>query len=73
MTKEKSYQEILASIERQYPGKLLLSIKEVANIFNCSARTIYNGRKKGTKKPFPIAPTIGKKFSIISVAAYLAR
>ena len=73
--KDQIYKQILNSLERAYPGKMLLAIGDTAKATGLSVKTIYNGTSKRTKKKFPIKPVrYGNKvqFRIHDVARYLA-
>ena len=64
--------EILESLERAYPGKLRLSVGEVANIFGSAKGTIYNQLSAGTC-PIRFSRNGGRPRALIhDVAAYLA-
>ena len=62
------YQTILASLERQYPGRMMVGVEEVATIFDCSVKTIYNGTHRKAKNKFPVQPVAGKKFRLTDIA-----
>lgn len=74
MIKELSYKEILESLEKMFPGKLLLSIKETSGVLGISPRTAYNGLTKGADRPFPIKPVRarGPKIRVHDLARYLS-
>lgn len=66
------YETILQSLERQYPGQLLLGVKEVAKIFAVSEKTVYNMSSRRSKKKFPVKFGPFKKARIIDVARALS-
>jgi DNA-binding IclR family transcriptional regulator len=37
-----TYQEILESLERQYPGRIYLSVEQLANATGMAPGTVYN-------------------------------
>lgn len=45
------YQEVLATIERQYPGRIRLNVAQVAALTGIAKRTLYNRLSLGT---FPV-------------------
>lgn len=69
-----NYETILALLERQYPGRMLIGVEELAKIFDCSPKTIYNGTSRKSSKRFPVQPARapGKKFRLVDVARALA-
>ncbi len=72
---EQIYNQILDSLERAYPGKMLLPISDTAKATGLSVKTIYNGSSIRGMKKFPIKPVrYGNKvqFRIHDVARYLA-
>ncbi|MBC8180362.1 hypothetical protein H8E88_04480 [candidate division KSB1 bacterium] len=73
MTKELSYKEILESLEKMFPGKLLLSIKETSGVLGIKPQTMYNGICKGADRVFPIKPVRmrGPKIRVHDLARYL--
>jgi hypothetical protein len=74
-TDDPKYQEILLSLERSFPGKILLGVKDTGGVLDFAPRTIYNGISRGARKPFPIKPVRsgGVKFRIHDIARYLAQ
>ena len=68
------YESILASLERQYPGRLLIGVKELAAIFDLSEKTVYNMTCRKASKKFPVkaAKVPGKKFKLTDIARALA-
>lgn len=71
----KRFEEILESLERMFPGKILLPIEDTARALGCSTQTIYNGTGRKARKRFPVKPVrTGKslKFRIHDVARYIA-
>ncbi len=69
------YKIILESLERQYPGRLLVGVREIAIIFDQSPKTIYNQTCRKAVKKFPVMPVSGpgKKFRLTDIAKALAR
>lgn len=74
MSDDASFSLILESLEKQFPGRLLIGVKEVSQIFDCSVKTVHNGTHRKAKKRFPVQPTNvpGKKFKLIDCARALA-
>jgi hypothetical protein len=68
------YESILASLERQFPGRFLIGVRELAAIFEVSEKTVYNMTGRKSEKKFPVMPARvpGKKFRIVDVARALA-
>jgi hypothetical protein len=56
MLKEKKYDEILVILREQFPGRLLLSVEELAAVSGYKKQTIYNGICPKSSRPFFIAP-----------------
>ena len=68
MEKE-GYRETLSMLMELYPGRLALSVKEVAEITDSNVGTIYDATKR-VKKPLPSKKLGGK---IVIPIAQLAR
>ncbi|MFZ7124746.1 MAG: helix-turn-helix domain-containing protein [Desulfobacterales bacterium] len=66
------YDEILRSLERQYPGQLLVGVKEVARIFGVSEKTVYNMSSRRAKKKFPVSFGRFKRAKLTDIAKVLA-
>lgn len=68
------FEIIYRSLQEQYPGRLLIGVKDVARIFDCSVKSVYNGTHRRAKSKFPVQPTSGpgKKFKLIDCARALA-
>lgn len=68
MEKE-GYKETLDMIQKMFPGRIALSVKEVATVMNKNQGTIYDATKR-TKNPLPCKKVGG---SITINIAKLAR
>lgn len=68
------FEIIMRSLERQYPGRLLVGVKEVAIIFNLSQKTVYNMTSRKSKKKLAVqpAPGPGKNFRLTDIARAIA-
>ena len=72
MTSDQRFQEILETLERQYPGQLLLSVAELSRASGRPKGTLYNRISQDTLE-IPFRRIGGKpKFRIHDVARYLA-
>ncbi len=74
---EERYQEILATLERAYPGQVFLKIKEFSKASNMAPGTIYNelskAKHEGREPEFPLVRLRGKWLVRVHDAArYLA-
>lgn len=72
---ENRFEEVLRTLERQFPGKILLHVEDTARALGCSTRTIYNGTGRRAQKKFPIKPVRtgrGLRFCIHDIARYVA-
>jgi hypothetical protein len=70
-----TYQEILESLERQYPGRIYLSVEQLANATGMAPGTVYNLTHRKAKKKLQIpVKRIGNrpKFRIHDVARFMA-
>jgi|GEM_PF-1580849 len=71
---EKKIKAILDTIIKSYPGKMLLSKKETAQVLGMETRTFYNISAPGAANRFPVKPVRagGQKYRIHDLAEYVA-
>ena len=64
------FKAIMQSLERQFPGRLLVGVEEVAIVFNISKKTVYNMTSRKSKKRLAVQPVPGpgKNFRLIDIA-----
>jgi hypothetical protein len=75
MTSDTGYEEILASLERQYPGQINLSVRDFARAAGIAEGTVYNGICRKSKKRLPVRVTRVRNkpfFRVHDVARFLA-
>ncbi|RJQ70856.1 MAG: hypothetical protein C4519_19805 [Desulfobacteraceae bacterium] len=68
------YDRILSWLMEQYPGRMFLGVKELAEIYGCSEKTIYCRTHRKASKRFPVQPARvpGKKFKLTDIARALS-
>jgi predicted DNA-binding transcriptional regulator AlpA len=73
---DKRYQEILETLERQYPGQIYLSVDQFATAAGMARGTVYNRISIKSKNSFPFkVKRFGKKpkIGIHDAARYFAK
>lgn len=57
MEKQINTEQIMfASLQKMFPGRLLLTVAETAKLYGLQKNYIYNRIHKNAKHPFPIEP-----------------
>ncbi len=67
--------QTIEKLEREFPGKTVLNINDMAAALDCEVASIYNLLRKNSTRQFPIKPRrIGRKlrWNLIDLAEYLS-